>query len=101
LAPSLTLSGSAGYLSQDVETDRSIEIGGLSRNAAADYTIDGVFFNAELAWDHAISTNYSAGLFASVTGGDYDGEGFAEGGAGSMSLASNGANYSRASWRVG
>lgn len=101
LASGVTFSGAAGYLSQDLETRRSIDIGALSRTAAADYVVEGVFFDAELAWAHPISASWAAGLFASVSGGSYEGDRFSETGAGSVSLASNGADYNRASWRVG
>lgn len=101
LASGLSFNGAAGYLSQDMETRRSIDIGGLSRTAAADYAVEGVFFDAELAWVRPVATAWQAGVFASVSGGSYEGDGFSETGAGSVALASNGADYNRASWRVG
>lgn len=96
-----SLTSAAGYLNQDVETDRAIEIGALSRTAVAEYAIDGVFIDAELAWAHPVAANYEAGVFASISGGDYEGEGFSETGGGSLALSSQGADFSRASWRIG
>lgn len=101
LGSGFSFNGAAGHLSQDLETRRSIDIGGLSRTAAADYAVEGVFFDAELAWSRPVATAWQAGVFASVSGGSYEGDGFSEGGAGSVALASNGADYNRASWRVG
>lgn len=96
-----SLTGAAGYLNQDIETDREIEVGALNRTAAAAYAIDGVFLDAELAWMHPMGAAYEAGVFAAFSGGDYEGESFSEAGAGSLSLSSQGADFGRASWRIG
>ena len=97
----ITATAAAGYSDTDVDVARTITIGSLSRTATGETDVDTFAVAGELRYGVKVAEGLSAGPVGSVRYADSDLGSFAETGADSLNLNSNGGGDSRTRYGIG